>query len=225
MKCFSKLAFIVFVLGIRPFAHSQNLRLSGYGSYVLEGTYNIYYENGDYYNGKTDGGWQWGVAAEYLLSPSYGVELSAFRRATHVSEENSANRINADLRLNYFLFGLNAYPKTHSQKLQGYGGASLGAVIQNAYNTNTNAGSWINRTVTKFTWAARLGGIWWLCDGIGLKTQAQWLSSLQLKKGGAAFNLYRNNPQPADFSIANQFEIDGGFIIKLGKCGQNEKGL
>ena len=217
MKSFLKIAFTFFALCMISIAHSQKLRLSGYGSYVLEGTYNIYYENGDYYNGKMKGGKQFGLSAEYLLAPSYGLEFSAFRRNSHVSEEDPANRINADLRLTYFLLGLNAYPKIHLQRIQAFGGASLGAVIQNAYNTNTSAGSWVNRTVTKFTWAARLGGLWWLCDRVGLKTQAQWISSLQLRKGSAAFNLSRNNAQPADFSIANQFEVDGGFIIKLGK--------
>ena len=199
--------------------NAQRLRLNTYGSYVLDGTYHIYYENGDSYEGKINHGLQLGAGAEYMLTKNYGVDFSWLQRCTNVLPQeimDSDNR-QAKLKLNYFLLGLNVYPQTKPSRLQFYGGASAGVIVQNAKGSSTPICDNKNHPLTKFSWAARLGGVCWLSDKVGVKLQTQWLSSLQFKDDIVDFDVHRLAMGPVDFSIVNQLEMGTGIIIKLGK--------
>ncbi|HET7896754.1 MAG TPA: hypothetical protein VFL47_03775, partial [Flavisolibacter sp.] len=66
--------FLFLLLGIAAAGQAQKMRLNLYGSYVLDGTYQIYYKNGDLYNGTMHQGLQLGLGTEYLLSSNFGVE-------------------------------------------------------------------------------------------------------------------------------------------------------
>src|SRR5215204_1431312 len=171
------LCLLFFVAG---FCHAQKLRLNGYGSYVLDGMYHIYYPDGDSYKGTINQGLQLGVGAEYMVSSNYGVELNYLKRYTTVFPEDAVNpdRKNGDLQFNYVLLGINAYPQA-SGRLQAYGGVSTGVVIQTSYSPVDIPAHPIKNAITKFAWAARLGGIFWLSEQVGLKLQTQWLSALQ----------------------------------------------
>src|SRR5215218_10344247 len=126
--------------------HAQKLRLNGYGSYVLDGTYHIYYVNDNFYEGRINHGLQLGLGTEYLVTPNYGIELSYLRRNTNVFPEGAvnSNRVNAALRFHYVLLGINAYQQTCSQKLQVFGGMSTGIIVQTASNTNDIANNMIS---------------------------------------------------------------------------------
>ena len=204
------------LLAIASSVYGQKLRLNSYGSYVFDGSYHIYYENGDYYKGIINPGLQLGFGMEYLVTPNYGVEFSNLRRYTHVFPEGdiSSDRRSADLMFNYFLLGINAYPQTHSERLQAFGGASMGVIVQSASGTNSNI---MTRSITKFAWAAKVGGIFWASSQVGVKLQAQWLSSLQFKNGIVNFDVHGIGNGPVAYTIANQLELGTGFIIKLGK--------
>jgi hypothetical protein len=76
--------------------------------------------------------------------------------------------------------------------------------------------------ITKFAWAARLGGIFWLSNQVGLKLQTQWLSALQFENATVNFDVHRLDGAQAQSSIANQFELGSGVIIKLGKLAEND---
>jgi hypothetical protein len=210
-----KIVLLGLLLGSVGSSHAQKLRLNAYGSYVLEGSYHVYYENGNYYEGKINDGLQLGVGVEYMIEPKYGIEFTALHRNTYVYKET--DKRHSDLGFNYLLVGVNAYPQTRSGKFQGYGGVSGGLVIQSPYNIDNRVSPELNHSITKFTWAAKLGGIVWLSNRLGVKMQAQWISALQFNKGMINFNIYRTDTGPADYSIANQFELGSGFIIKLGK--------
>src|SRR6476620_4436987 len=199
---------------------AQRLRLTGYGSYVMDGTYHIYFGNGDFYEGKINRGLQLGLGMEYMVAPNYGIEFTSLRMCTNVFPEGVANfdRRNADLRFNYFLLGLNTYPQTRPSKLQFFGGASAGVIVQSASNRSDLSDNTINRTITKFAWAARLGGVGWMSSRVGVKLQTQWLSSLQFQNGIVNFDVHRQNVEPADCSIANQLEIGTGLVVKIGKA-------
>src|SRR4051812_2197219 len=211
--------FIFFILSVAVVVHAQRIRLNAYGSYVLDGTYHIYYKNGDFYEGNTTRGPQWGFGVEYMASEKYGVEFSCLNRNTKLFHEGtmSNDRRNTDLNLNYFLLGINAYPQSISAKLQSFGGISAGMIKQCGYSTNEFTGNSMNTAMTKFTWAARVGGIYWISCQAGIKLQAQWLSSLQFNNGVTNFDVYGSGFGPVDYSIANQFELGSGLIIKLGK--------
>jgi hypothetical protein len=213
-----EIIFFILLLSLGQNSFAQKFRLNGYGSYVLEGAYHIYYANGDYYQGQISEGTQWGVGLEYMIEPKYGVEFSAFTRNTSVVKEPVSATVNGHSRLwfKYLLLGINVYPEVHCKKFQGYAGISTGAVVQDAEKT-VGTGTTLNSTVTKFAWAARLGGIFWLSRRLGIKTVTQWLSALQFSKGAVNFNANRSDLMPADHSIANQFEIGTGIIIRLGQ--------
>ena len=222
---FYKEIFFLCVLSIvAVFCQAQRLRLNTYGSYVLEGTYHIYYPDGDSYKGTITQGLQLGLGAEYLVTPSYGVELNYLKRYAGIYPEGTVNpdRRNGSLRFEYVLLGINAYPQRGLSKLEAYGGVSAGAVIQTSCVMLNSAGHPEENVITKFAWAARLGGIFWLSNQVGLKLQTQWLSSLQFENAAVNFDVHRLDGAQAQSSIANQFEIGSGVIIKLGKlAGEN----
>jgi hypothetical protein len=75
----------------------------------------------------------------------------------------------------------------------------------------------MNRSITKFAWAAKVGGNFWLSSQIGFKLQAQWLSSLQFKEAAVNFDVHGIGTGPVAYTIANQFDLGTGIVIKLGK--------
>ena len=161
---YRKVFFFCWFLALAGIADAQRLRLNTYGSYVLDGTYHIYYENGDLYEGKINHGLQLGAGMEYMLGPNYGVDFSWLRRCTNVTPQEMIDNDNrqASLRLNYFLLGLNVYPQTSPSRLQVYGGASAGVIVQTAKGSSTLLCDDKNHPLTKFSWAARLGGVGWI---------------------------------------------------------------
>ncbi|MFL5739795.1 MAG: hypothetical protein ACJ75B_06230 [Flavisolibacter sp.] len=219
-----KIIIFCLLLGSIQNSSAQNLRLNGYGSYVLEGAYHIYYANGDSYQGQINQGMQWGMGLEYMVDPKYGIEFSAFTRNTSVMRHDVSgnNGGHAKLRFNYMLLGVNVYPDVHARKFQSFAGISTGAVVQDAEKIS-GTGNTINSSVVKFAWAARLGGIYWLSHRVGIKAITQWLSAIQFSKGVVNFNVNRSDLMPADHSVANQFEIGSGVIVKLGQKKKQEQ--
>lgn len=198
---------------------AQKLRFSGYGSYVLDGTYHVYYPGGDFYGGTINHGLQPGLGLEYMVVPKYSVELNYLGQNTSVFPKNDANNgsRNADMRFDYFLVGLNAYPQTRPHRLQAYGGVSAGVIIQTACNMLDISDYRVQHSITKFAWATKLGGIFWVTKQVGIKLQAQWLSALQVQNAEVNFDVHRLNGVPAESSIANQFAFGSGFVVKVGK--------
>jgi hypothetical protein len=171
-----------------------------------------------------DQGLQLGLGAEYLVTPSYGVELNYLKRYTTIYPEGTVNpnTRNGDLKLEYVLLGINAYPQRGHGRVEAYGGVSAGAVIQTSFWMLNSAGHPEENIITKFAWAARLGGIFWLSNQVGLKLQTQWLSALQFENATVNFDVHRLDGAQAQSSIANQFELGSGVIIKLGKLAEND---
>jgi hypothetical protein len=215
-----KFILLCFLLAIAGMSHAQNFRISAYSSYVTEGTYHIYYNNSGFYDGHISAGYQGGAGVEYLIEPSYGIEFTALRRNATAFQEsgNAIIRRNSGLTLNYLLLGVNVYPQAHDERLQCFGGISSGVVLQEADGSVSNSGNTTNGLITKFAWGARLGGIFWFTSRVGLKIQTQWLSSLQFRKGIVNFDVFRSYVAPSNYSIANQFEMGGGVMVKLGKA-------
>src|SRR5213083_342579 len=63
---------------------AQNLRLNVYAGYVFDDSFDSDYDYSGHngYSGKISGGLQWGVGLEYMMKPSYGLELSYLRQDT-----------------------------------------------------------------------------------------------------------------------------------------------
>ena len=64
-------------------AHGQGgIRVNLYGGYVFDDKFDTYYSSSSYYEGKIKGGFQWGIGAEYMVQPQYGIELLYIRQDT-----------------------------------------------------------------------------------------------------------------------------------------------
>src|SRR6266498_3700919 len=108
MKTFLSILLISFCIP----AISQNIRLNAYSGYVFDDKVDSYYDANNYYNGKINGGYQWGVGLEYLANPHNGVEISYLRQKTHApttylqtGQSGGVKTSNFDLSLNWIMLG------------------------------------------------------------------------------------------------------------------------
>lgn len=146
----------------------QKTRLNLYSTYVLDGSY-ISVDSYNYYNGKIDGGLQWGGGIEYSVQPQCYVELMYLRQHT----VNSMHNENFDVGLNYILIGCNYYSKSPHKSLQAYAGLAAGVLLADIDRRDNSK----NTLANKFSWSAKLGcNIW--AGRIGMKLQTQLLNSI-----------------------------------------------
>ena len=68
------LLLLLFLCGANAL-HAQGLRLNGYTGYSFDDRVSTYYSNIDYYEGTIEGGFRWGLGAEYTFNKNYGLEL------------------------------------------------------------------------------------------------------------------------------------------------------
>ncbi|MGZ3924531.1 MAG: outer membrane beta-barrel protein [Flavisolibacter sp.] len=208
------LLFAITALLLVNHVHAQKMTLNGYGSYVLAGGYNAQYGSSDYLQGQTRHGIQWGGGLEYMASDKYGIEAMYLRRTTHAFQQSKSDplkQINFDLALNYVLTGINGYLQPDTKKFQAYGSLFAGVVLEDI-NFPGNA---IHTSVTKFAWAVRLGGKYWISDRVGVRVQTQWTSFFVMNGGLPASDIYGLNTANINFPIAYQFEVGTGVILKL----------
>ena len=195
-------------------AHGQKIVLNGYSSYVLTGGYNSQYGSSDYLHGKTNDGLQFGGGVEYMISGKYGIEAMYLRRTTHAVQQSKSDPlklINFNLALNYILPGINVYLQPDTKKFQAFGSLFTGVVLEDI----NFADNGINSSVTKFAWAVRLGGKYWISDRVGVRVQTQWTSFFVMNGGLPSASVYGINTRNINFPIAYQFEIGTGLCVRL----------
>ena len=208
------LLMAIAALALVDTVNGQKIALNGYGSYVLTGGYNAQYGSSDYLQGRTNDGIQYGGGIEYRTSDKYGVEVMYLRRATHAFQQSKLDplkQIDFDLALNYILTGINGYLQPDTKKFQAFGSLFAGIVLEDIHFPDNS----INNSVTKFAWAVRLGGKYWISDHVGVRVQTQWTSFFVMNGGLPSTNVYGLNTANINFPIAYQFEVGTGFIIKL----------
>lgn len=208
------LLLAVSAIAIVDSAHCQKIAMNAYGSYVLTGGYNAQYGSSDYLQGKTNDGVQWGGGVEYMASDKYGIEAMYLRRTTHAfqqSKNDPLKQINFNVALNYLLSGINGYLQPDTKKFQVYGSLFAGVVLEDI-NFPDNG---INSSVTKFAWAVRLGGKYWISERVGVRVQTQWTSFFVMNGGLPNTTVYGLNTGNINFPIAYQFEVGTGLIIRL----------
>ncbi len=207
---------MVFLLGTGAI-FAQDFNVTVYGSYVFDDSFDSYYDYNAYYNGKIKGGLQWGIGGEYKPSPYMGVELTYFRQDTdspttyQTLYSNGVQRTNFDLGINYLMLGGNRYFSSLNAPFQGFGGLMAGVMFANLHNPDLDRDS----DVTKFSWGAKLGGIYWMSDYVGIKLQAQLLSAVQAAGGGFYFSAYGPQTGVTTYSTIYQFSLGGGLVFSL----------
>ena len=194
-------------------------RLNVYGAYAFPDSYSSYYDSYNYYDGKIDGGFQYGVGYEYMLHSYSGIELMYLHEDTKAPTRwqegisNPNHNGEFDIHLNYLTIGTNGHKASASGKVEGYGGIFLGAAFVNAENPDThNTGS-----ATKFAWGIKAGVNIWANEKFGIKLQTQLLSIAQGAGGGLYFGTGGAGVGVSTYSTIYQFCLGGGLCFRFGK--------
>lgn len=109
------------------------LRINGYAAYLFDDSFDSRYSSTSYFYGKIKGGLQWGVGAEYLVRPEYGIELVYFRQDTEAPVNyyrNGEVTDILDLGINYVMLGGVRYLQANPV-FEPYGGLLVGMAIYN----------------------------------------------------------------------------------------------
>lgn len=195
-------------------AFSQGLRLNGYAAYAFDDNVDSYYDPNAYYNGKIKGGFMWGVGLEYMLRPTYGLELSYTRMDTKapLNYYNAGPKhTNFDLGVNYIMFGGNRYFRKPQGKVEGFFGIQAGLNVMGLENPdNKNSAS-----KSFFAWGLKAGANFWASEKVGIKLQANLLSAVQSVGGGFYFGTGGAGAGVSSYSTIYQFGLGGGLVFNL----------
>jgi len=198
------------------FAQSgASLRLNGYALYAFDdNNVDSYYSDTDYFDGKFEGGFQYGGGLEVLPAPAIGVEISYLRLDSKAPMEYYADGgiqyTDFDLAQNWLFLGFNKYLPVNP-KLEPFAGVQLGMDILNVENPeNGNTGS-----ATKFAWGIKAGAHVWVNEKVGLKLQLGLMSAVQAMGGGIYFGTGGAGAGVSGFSTYYQFNLGGGLVFKV----------
>src|SRR5688572_16271674 len=138
-------------------AHAQGVRLNLYAAYVFDDKFDTYYTSSQYYEGKIKGGFQWGIGAEYLIQPEYGIELFYLRQDTNAPTRyegvlGAGGETDLDLAINYILLAPTKHFLSSNEKLEGFASLMAGVVFADVSSKDVNI---TDDSVTKFAWGLR----------------------------------------------------------------------
>ena len=214
-----KIIFIAVLATTTVFASAQSkIRLNVYGSYVFDDGFDVYNDVNTYYNGKVTGGLQWGGGIEFLTTEYSSLEVLYLNKSSDVPASfkfgagQTPRTENFDLGLNYILLGINGLKKKISGSAEGYGGFLLGVLISDVNSPSTGMSS----SRTNFAWGGRLGTNIWASEKIGIKLQAQILSTSKAT-GGDTYWSYWGPVYLNTYTTLWQFGLGGGLTFRLGK--------
>lgn len=199
-------------------ALSQNTRLNGYAVYAFDDKFDSYYSGTDYYEGKFKAGLQWGIGLEFLPQVVQGIELLYLNQQTTAPTRYWApgqiteKTTNFDVGFNWIMLAGNRYIQKPGSKVEGFGGAMLGAVIINVENPDNGT----DNSATKFAWGLKLGANIWASDKMAIKLQGQLMSAVQGAGGGLYFGTGGAGAGVSTYSSMLQFGLGGGLSFKLG---------
>jgi hypothetical protein len=199
---------------------AQKARLNAYGMYVFDDKFDSYYDQYHYYNGTLKGSFQYGLGAEFMVSPHNCIELMWQHQGTTAPTEyidiggitSNLKQTTFDVNIDYALIGGDRHFAPPNSKVEGYGGIFLGMAFLGAKNPeNSN-----HNTASKFAWGLRLGCNVWANEKFGIKLQTQLLSISQGSGGGLYFGTGGVGAGVSSYSSVYQFQLGGGLTFKLG---------
>ena len=197
--------------------NESEIRLSLYGMYTFEDSFDSYYDYGNYYQGVIQDGMLYGAGFEFEVRKDVFLELSYLRELTSAPTQYYnggvfAKYADIDLKINYLMIGGNHSFSKPGSKVEGFAGASLGmAVVDLDYNDG-NPNNYVNDRNTKFAWGMKGGAIIWASPKFGVKLQAQFLSVAQAVAGGYYYGAYASS-----YSSIYQFSLGGGLVYSFQK--------
>ena len=199
-------------------ASAQDIRINLYTGYVFDNRFDSYYDAYNYYDGKIEGGFQWGGGLEFVLDGGTGIEALYIRQDTKAPTTyldggtyNDIQFTNFDLVMNYILIGGGKNVPLSNGKVEGYGKLMAGMVIANVDNPdNGNSTSF-----SKFAWGLKAGANIWVTPAIGIKMQAQLVSAVQSVGGSVYFGTGGTGAGLSAYSSIYQFTLGGGLAFKF----------
>lgn len=211
-----KFLVAIFMLAFTLPVMSQisGIRLNAYGHYVFSDNVDSYYDANNFYNGHVKDGFQWGVGAEFMLRPEYGVEISYLREDTKANLKSSkypTRYHDYDLALNYILLSGTRYFRKPGGRVEGFGGLGAGVGIFNAKDPSDGK----TANLTKFAWQIRGGAIIWASESVGIRLQAQLQSAVQSIGGGLYVGTGGAGAGVSSYSSIYQFGLGGGLVFKF----------
>ena len=202
--------------------NESEIRLSLYGMYTFEDSFDSYYDFGNYYQGVVQDGMLYGAGFEFEVRKDVFLELSYLRELTSAPTQYYNGGVFAkfadiDLKINYLMLGGNHSFSKPGSKVEGFAGASLGlAVVDLDYNDG-NPANYINNRASKFAWGLKAGAIIWATPKFGVKLQAQLLSVAQSVGGGFYFGTGGAGAGVSTYSSIYQFSLGGGLVYSFQK--------
>ena len=215
MKTFLSILLLCFFI---PAMSQKTTRLNGYAIYVFDDAFDSYYSNSDYYNGQFKGGLQWGVGLEFMPSPMNGIELIYLNQQTTAPTSYWApgqiaeRHTTFDVGFNWAMLGFNRYMRKPGSKVEGFGGAMLGAAFVNVENPDNGN----ENSATKFAWGLKFGANIWASERVAIKLQGQLMSAVQSAGGGLYFGTGGAGAGVSTYSSMYQFGLGGGITFALG---------
>lgn len=207
------LSFLVTIM-VAGLATAQEIRLNAFSKYVFDDKVDSYNSSTSFFEGKIEGGFQWGLGLEYMAHPTKGIELKYLRQEAQVPMKYYLNGINTktfDVDINYVLIGGNNYFKTGG-KVEPYGGLGLGMVIFKIQNPESSS---TDDSAIKFAWELKLGTNIWVSEKVGIKLQADLASAVQSAGGGLYFGTGGAGAGVSTYSTMYQIGLGGGLTFKL----------
>jgi len=196
-------------------ATAQNVRLNLYSAYAFDDGFSYYNSATSNFSGTVQGGFQWGLGAEFMVRPNKGIELKYLHQDTKVPTtyyNNGVKNKTFDLGINYYLIGGSNYFEVSNEKIEPYAGFSMG--VADLRNNTADQGG--NSNKTAFAWGVKGGTNIWLSPKVGIKLQAELLSAVAAT-GGAYYWSYWGPVYANTYSALYQFSLGGGLTFKLGK--------
>lgn len=193
------------------------LRFNVYGGYVFNDKFSSFYDTYNYYNGKINGGFQWGLGAEFSFLKVTYVELLYMRQDTHAPTDYATSNtlfMKSDdflLNINYTMLGAGAHVTVPGTNIQTFGGLMAGAAMLNIQSSLNGE----SRDVSKFAWGGKLGFTVWATHHIGIKFQGQFLSPSQSVGGSFFFGTSGAGVGLSSTSTIYQASLSGGFVFKI----------
>jgi len=203
-----------------PAMSQKTTRLNGYAVYVFDDSFDSYYDQNNFYEGKFKGGLQWGVGVEFMPQAAQGIELLYLNQQTNAPTTYLQNGIggvgtkttNFDVGFNWIMLAGNRYIRKPGSKAEGFFGGMAGAVIINVDNPDNGT----DNSATKFGWGIKAGVNIWASEKVAIKLQTQLMSAVQGAGGGLYFGTGGAGAGISAYSSMYQFGLGGGIVIALG---------
>ncbi|HRI86424.1 MAG TPA: hypothetical protein PK536_13355 [Ignavibacteria bacterium] len=208
----------VLFLGLVNILSAQSYKINLYSGYTFEDNIEAVTSNNNYFKGTINSGYQWGAGFEYILKPTYGIELAYFRQDTDFPVNFSTNNNITDtnrtfgLGMNFIMLAGNKYIPIPGSILTPYGGLMVGMSIMN--NKDPLPGA--ETSITNFAWGGRAGVFLNFSNNVGLKLHAQLLSAVQSFGGGLYLGTGGVGAGLDTESSMYQFGMGGALVFQFG---------